>query len=131
MFDNDLVVTHLVGTGSYRLKESLTFRKSNLSITIPAGFVFDGASVPQLFTNLFPKSGARYDRAACLHDWLYATQFTTRKRADDLFLEAMKADGVGTITRRTIYRAVRMFGWSAWNKVKKHEANKLAISLPA
>lgn len=130
MFKNDLVVTHLVGTGSYRLKEALIYAGSDLVI-IPDGFIFDGASVPKLFTNLFPKSGARYDRAACLHDWLYATQTTTRKEADDLFLEAMKADGVGTITRRTIYRAVRMFGWSAWNKVKKDEANKLAVSLPA
>lgn len=122
------MVTHLVGTGSYRLKEALIYAGSDL-VVIPAGFVFDGASVPQLFTNLFPKSGARYDRAACLHDWLYATQTTSRKEADDLFLEAMKADGVNWATRRTIYRAVRMFGWSAWNKVKKDEANKLAISL--
>lgn len=130
MFKTDLVVTHLVGTGSYRLKEALIYAGSDL-VVIPEGFIFDGASVPQIFTNLFPKSGARYDRAACLHDWLYATQTTSRKEADDLFLEAMKADGVNWATRRTIYRAVRMFGWSAWNKVKKHEANKLVDSLAA
>ncbi|QCD52795.1 DUF1353 domain-containing protein [Campylobacter sp. RM16192] len=128
MFRNDLVVTHLVGTGSYRLKEALIYVGSDL-VVIPAGFIFDGASVPKLFTNIFPKSGARYDRAACLHDWLYATQTTSRKEADDLFLQAMKADGVNWITRKTIYRAVRMFGWSAWRKVNRDEADKLVDSL--
>ena len=128
MFKSDLVVTHLIGTGSYRLKEPLIY-DGKIKIVVPAGFIYDGASVPKLFTNIFPKSGARYDRAACLHDFLYATKLYSRAASDKIFLEAMEADGVNLIARRTIYRAVRMFGRRAWNKVDKDESDKLISTL--
>lgn len=83
------------------------------AIEVPAGFITDGASVPRLFWSLFSPTGS-YLGAAVVHDWLYKAKVTTRKEADSIFLAAMKAAGVGFVTRSLVYSAVRAGGWSAW-----------------
>ena len=103
---------------------------SGRSISVPAGFVTDFASVPRFFWRLLPPTG-KYGKASVLHDYLYqgggVTEevmeqdhtFTvispvTRKQADDIFLEAMIVLGVNTWTRRMIYWGVRMGGKGPW-----------------
>ena len=126
MFKSDLVVTHLIGTGSYRLKEPLIY-DGKIKIVVPAGFIYDGASVPKLFTNVFPKSGARYDRAACLHDFLYATRMFNRKKCDEIFLEAMKFDKMTKWKAWIIYKSVRLFGGKAYSAHKALDPNKIKL----
>lgn len=128
MFKTELTVTHLIGTNSYRMKEPLVYEGS-LKFTVPTGFIFDGASVPKFLTGVLPRSGARYDRAACLHDWLYASRQTDRKTADNLFLEAMRSDGVGKFKSWIMYRAVRIFGSKAYNEISQKDAEKLIKTL--
>ena len=107
---------------SYRLKDG---RVS----TIRAGFSFDFASVPRAFLSLRPSIGTsrnRYDIAALWHDWLYAKgtiqgQPITRKEADRVFLEIMHYVGCSWWVRHTMYRAVRIGGWAAWNRYRKAE----------
>lgn len=79
-------------------------------ILVPAGFVTDFASIPRVLWVLLPPTG-EYGRAAVIHDYLYRTPGkATRGQADSVFLEAMKAAGVGWFTRMTMYSAVRVGG---------------------
>ena len=92
------------------------------TVVVPKGFVTDGASVPRLFWNLIPPWG-RYGQAAVVHDYLYATQTTTRRLADDTLLEAMRVSGCGVWSYAVIYLAVRMFGWMAWRADRARKTN--------
>ena len=72
--------------------------------TVPIGFITDGASIPKIFWSFIgsPFTGL-YRRAALIHDYLYATQTTTRVYADRVFLEAMFFLKVSWWKRKTMY----------------------------
>lgn len=114
------------------------------SLTIPAGFVCDGASVPRIcwtLTGLTPDGLIR--AAATVHDFIYtykgdlplgsfgrennfynlknpSYQYTyisqnwTRKQADKMFARLMREAGVSKFRRRLAYLAVRSFGMFYW-----------------
>lgn len=90
-------------------------------IQVPPGFVTDFASVPRLF--FFLPDWATYSKAPILHDWLYYAKAVmdkpiSRRRADDIFLEAMLVDWRDHKSRHFVARiewlAVRLFGWLFW-----------------
>lgn len=108
-------------------------------ITIPLGFAFDGASVPRIvwtLTGLIP-TGA-YLGAAAVHDYCYQRRGRLlrgevrrlndghewepiavdwdRRQCDRLFLLIMQDGKVPGWKSKTMYRAVRLFGWRAWNQ---------------
>ena len=83
-------------------------------VEVPEGFISDLASVPRPFWRLFPPHGD-YAPAAIVHDWLYDTGYLDRRTADAVFLAAMTETGVGLITRRTLWAAVRIGGWIPWH----------------
>lgn len=91
--------------------------------TVPAGFVTDFASIPRGLWNLLPVHG-RQDKAAVLHDFLYAHNGVTRAEADALFREAMEAEGVGKVARNLMYAGVRAGGWKPWNKYRAADQKK-------
>lgn len=83
-------------------------------ITIPAGYLTDGASVPQVFWNMIPPWGV-YGQAAVVHDILceYLAVVKdgvktpiTRARCDQILNEAMKVLGCPVAKRLMIYWAV-------------------------
>ena len=89
--------------------------------TIPTGFHTDGASIPRVFHNIIGPTGPGWFEAGVLHDYLYSRHSdehfkTTRKQADDLFLEVMFNIGVPWYLRNTIWAAVRSAGWRSWKK---------------
>lgn len=90
-------------------------------IEVPAGFITDFASVPQVFWNIIPPHGP-YGKSAVIHDCLYQTSGFqgkyTRKEADQIFLRGMEVLGVPWLTRHTMYRAVRIWSWRYWKIVK-------------
>ena len=116
------------GTDEWRLLEPLRYQTSvkggNTEITVPSGFINDLASIPRLFQSIVPKV-AKHRRAAVVHDYLYRERGSlpyakfTRKQADQIFLEAMKADDVRWTRRRVMYLAVRAGGWVYWRKPKE------------
>ena len=87
-------------------------------IYTPAGFITDFASVPVFFRRLFQPATGQHRRAAVVHDALYRdeTQPYTRKEADLIFLEIMKADGVPAWKAAILYRGVRLGGGSSFVK---------------
>ena len=90
------------------------------TITVPKGFVSDGASIPSIMWGIIgsPWSG-KYPHAALVHDYLYFSQRFSRKISDEIFLEAMSILGVNWFKRRLMFRAVRTFGWLCWKKRKE------------
>lgn len=89
------------------------------SITAPAGFITDFASVPGqvIFPGLVPKVGRLRD-AAVIHDYLYRSgggdSSLTRAESDRVFRDGMRELGVQGWRRWLAWTAVRVGGRSAW-----------------
>ena len=104
----------------------------NVKIEIPAGFEFDGASIPRPLTWLFSPVGILLI-AALIHDWGYRNKFAwiipsvgddpeqwwdDKPRAfwDDLFyrvaIQMYSMDEVFWLP----WFAIRAFGWLVWRK---------------
>lgn len=100
-------------------------------ITVPAGFQYDGESIPVALHSLVPPFG-QSKRAACVHDYLY--QFggyqhvdgswteVTRKTADEVYLELALLKGLPQWRAMMRYRVLRLVGWVAWNKWRQADA---------
>ena len=87
-------------------------------IVVPAGFVFDGGSVPRFLWPILDPWGSA-SKAFLLHDYLYHTGERSRLVSDAIFMEAMEVLGVGFIKRKLLYRGVRIGGWAAWASHRK------------
>ena len=108
-----------------------------IRLKVPAGFVYNGASVPSFVWSFYPPHAL--DRAAVFHDFIYrdrgvmpsgAHQYFasetgrwrdiegvwSRSAADALFERHLAADprGPGRIRRKLAVAAVRAFGGSYW-----------------
>jgi hypothetical protein len=103
----------------FQLLESFRFIRHPEPITVPAGFVTDGASVPRLFWNILGPFGS-YFEPAIVHDYLYSVHNTkyTRPQCDAIFLEAMACANVPWFRRNLIYRCVRLGGGSSFKAFK-------------
>lgn len=86
------------------------------TITVPAGFRTDLASVPWQVWRRYPKFG-RWTPAAIVHDFLYRTRPTGVRRwqADAAFRDLLRRDGVRYGDVAMMHAAVREFGGRAWN----------------
>jgi len=116
------------GPGEYTLHKNYTYRPQPKGrrpiLTVPAGFKYDGASVPR---PLWSVSGIRPDglirAAALIHDFIYRSAgwdgLYTRKETDVLFRHMIREAGLGWWTAVRAYRAVRMFGWIPWRRNSK------------
>ena len=122
----------------------VTWPDPNTAIRVPVGFVTDFASIPRVFWDWIPPTGA-YGKAAVVHDYLYvmggkgpcaialqhglgfetgcgATTCTpckiyTKADSDKIFYDAMGVLGVGQPKRWLMYQAVRKFGKGNFGKV--------------
>jgi hypothetical protein len=92
------------------------------TITVPAGFPTDLASIPRPLWSIPGFSPFdRIARPAVLHDWLYRNGFRlglTRADADDILAAAMLADGEGWVVRNLVWLGVRAGGGSHWEGSK-------------
>lgn len=101
-----------------RLLETVTYQlPDQKTLVIQPGFVFDGASIPQIcWTSIGHPLEHRFIYAALLHDALYVTQYLPRKTADQYFHRFLTDfAGVGCFTAWKMYIGVRLFGGGAWN----------------
>ena len=124
MFTTNLELK-ILGTQAYEVTEPLVWNDNLSIIQVNPKFDFDGASVPQVLWSFgFSPMTGGYQRSACLHDALYASEYFAREICDKLFLEAMKSDGVSYIKRTAMYNAVRMFGWTVWKGHNREEVDE-------
>lgn len=80
-----------------------------LTLTVPAGFITDLASVPRI-PGAYLLFGNKARRAAIMHDWLYTRKFD-REWADSAFYHAM-AHEVNKASAWAMWLAVRVGGAS-------------------
>jgi hypothetical protein len=121
------VVTYVGPGNNWRLEDTYEYQDGATTLTVPAGFRFDLASIPRIFWWLispFELSIA----APLLHDFLYAhrgappqdlvqpLRVYSRKEADQLFRRIMAIEGVPGWRSYPAYLAVRAFGWIGWRK---------------
>lgn len=95
--------------------------KSKEIIRVPKSFITDFASIPKFFWNIIGAPWGKYGKAAVIHDYLYYKQKYTRKQSDKIFYEAMGVLEVPQWKRIIMYRAVRLFGYIAWEKHRKEK----------
>ena len=115
---NDKLILTPKGFKTWELVEDFKVETSKGVVTVPKGFVTDLASVPRFLWWIIPPFG-RYTQAGVVHDWLTWSQFFTRKETDTIFSELMIKYGTYKYKAKLMYRAVRTFGWIAWNRYKK------------
>ena len=94
---------------NWRLLDHLDYQGNRDTFSVPAGFVTNFASVPQLFWSLISPWG-RQMKPAIMHDYFYRTGVVSRLDADRLFYRMMRELDVSWWKRQAIYRAVRLFG---------------------
>ncbi len=90
-------------------------------IEIPKGFQTDYASIPSVLIPFFLNYEKNYQKEAVIHDWLYWSQIYPRKTADKILNDALTIGGMPRFKRWLMYRAVRMFGWLAWNENRRQK----------
>lgn len=95
-------------------------------IHVPEGFVTDFASVPRV-PIVYTAFGDRAHRESVIHDYLYQKHLVSRKLADKIFLEAMKARGKKWWVRTGMYLGVRLGGRSSY---KTGPARYLTLNKP-
>ena len=124
-FTKPLTVTK-IGPRLWRVERQFTYfvgeEDSNEFITVPQGFTTDFASSPRFAWILIPPDGC-YTQACVLHDYMYLTKYNTRKRCDEIFLEAMEVLKVNWFKRYTMFWAVRIFAGGAWKKHRRNDSD--------
>lgn len=98
-------------TRDVELLGSLTVTWKGGEFTVPRGFRTDGPSTPNRLRGIVYYTHAQL-RPSIAHDFLYVTQPKdwTRERADELFLQGLKVEGVGWLRRKAMWSAVRTGG---------------------
>lgn len=110
-----------LGADYWRVTESFRYfiggKDTSQWVTVPAGYLTDGASVPRIFWSLIPPWGA-HGQAAVVHDLLceYLSivehgkpKAITRERCDEIFSEAMAVLGIPSATRTLISEGVALY----------------------
>jgi len=101
------------------------FKGSGLTVTVPAGFITDGASVPRLLWWLMPAWGDKGTRAAMVHDYLLdmmhlgqpVAGMDVREAIDWQFYLMLKALDVPEWRARVCYWGVAAY--SHWVRISK------------
>jgi hypothetical protein len=98
-----------VGNGRLWITESPFVVESEIAgmIEVPAGFLFNGNSVPRVTWFVSPPSD--YLEAGCVHDFLYAYG-DDRKLADQVYREILELQGMSKARRNFRYAVLRLFG---------------------
>lgn len=106
-----------LGKGKFKLERDFSFymgpKETDEVYTAPKGFITDFASIPRIFWSFLPPID-EYGRAAVIHDYLLESGTTTRKKADKVFLKAMKVDNVSFWKRYLLYFGVRFYAFWLW-----------------
>lgn len=144
LLDNKYTPSIKKGRSLWGLHDPLAYRPQGGAdtITAPAGFVTDLASIPRWAWTLLPPDGP-WVKGAVIHDFLYATMGTgawkrhppaitrkepyTRAEADAILREALANRGVDWLRRNIIWAAVRLGGARGWGLDDSRQARRKAV----
>ena len=106
---------------TYKLLDDLVLADDDQrTITVPAGFVTDFASIQVLHNAflfvLFALVSGYGNYASTVHDWLYFGGQVSRKEADAVLYRALRAEGVARWRAWLMWAGVRLGGGAAYGK---------------
>lgn len=101
---------------------SLFFGMLHVEVTLKAGFITDGASVP---AELQPAAGSPWAMprllAAVVHDGLYQLHWMWRWLCDRVYLAILRKAGYPSELASVEYAGIRAVGWKNWETVSPEE----------
>lgn len=103
------------GKNCFALEDDYSFTIGALEIWIPAGFAWNGASIPQA---LWSELGGRFEPETMLpsleHDFNYLCHCVDRDTADKHFHDHCRANGMSRLKAEAMYEALHAFGETHW-----------------
>lgn len=83
---------------------------------VPAGYIFNGSSIPWFLWWLFPPTYDPAWEASCFHDYCYSHlwRLVSKAFADSAFRGIMRAMGSKKWVSNVFYKAVKKFGKGGW-----------------
>ena len=127
------IVMWLLSTRNWVVTQDWKYRMNGNEYIIPAGFQFDGASIPKFLRTFFSPVGVLLV-GGLVHDYMY--KYSALKRTDKkgslLLVDQKKADQIFRDINIEVngfyfmnylaYWSLRLGGWVAWNGHRKRNA---------
>ena len=123
----------LLSTRNWEVKKDWKYNIDGTEYVIPAGFVFDGASIPKFLRTFFSPVGVLLI-GGLVHDYAYKYKTLlkvnkketmgeiTQKRADQIFRDINVIVNGFYVMNRLAYYSLRVGGFVAWNGHRKRNA---------
>ena len=129
------IVMWLLSTRNWVVTQDWKYRMNGNEYIIPAGFQFDGASIPKFLRTFFSPVGVLLV-GGLVHDYMY--KYSALKRTDKkgslLLVDQKKADQIFRDINIEVngfyfmnylaYWSLRLGGWVAWNGHRKNDKKK-------
>ena len=116
-FESELEASFLSGKNEIFLTMPLHYydNRSRELFIVPEGFICDGASIPRIaWSAVGHPFTYKVRESAVLHDFLYRNRVVKRKRADQIFYDALREQGMDNEAAQIFYLAVRAGGAAAY-----------------
>ena len=126
------IVMWLLSTRNWKITKDWKYRYNGNEYIVPAGFQFDGASIPKFLRTFFSPVGVLLV-GGLVHDYMYkyACMKRTDKKGTLLIVDQKKADQIFRDINIEVngfyfmnylaYWSLRIGGWVAWNGHRKRE----------
>ena len=126
------IIMWLLSTRNWKITKDWKYRYNGNEYIIPAGFQFDGASIPKFLRTFFSPVGVLLV-GGLVHDYMYkyASLKRTDKKGSLLLVDQKRADQIFRDINIEIngfyfmnylsYWSLRLGGWVAWNGHRKRE----------
>ena len=126
------IVMWLLSTRNWEITKDWKYRMNGNEYIIPAGFQFDGASIPKFLRTFFSPVGVLLV-GGLVHDYMYKYAALKRtgkgglllvdqKKADQIFRDInIEVNGFYFMNYLS-YWSLRLGGWVAWNGHRKRNA---------
>jgi hypothetical protein len=123
----------LLGVRHWEITKDFTFSLEGKNYVIPAGFTFDGASIPK-FLHMFLSPVGVLLIGGLIHDYAYKYEtllednkkdtmgIISQKRADQIFRDINIEVNGFYLMNYLAYWSLRLGGFMAWNKHRKVNA---------
>lgn len=99
----------------YELVRDYSQELNGISVTVPRGFVYDGATIPPVFwITAYTPFNPMVMGPALIHDWIYYNHQVDRRTADKMLRDLLAINGVSEAKRMGMYQAVRLAGEYYW-----------------
>ena len=127
------ILLWLLSTRNWKITKDFHYNINGEDYVIPAGFQFDGASIPKFLRTFFSPVGVLLV-GGLVHDYAYKyatllksgkkkTMSTiTQKKADEIFRDINIEQNGFHLLNKLAYWALRIGGFVAWNKHRKVNA---------